>query len=89
MAHSKQAVKRHRQSLRRRAANKARISAVNTQIKRTQAAIDSKDVGKAKEALHEAMRKIDKAAKKNTIHKNTAARRKSLLARRIAALERK
>lgn len=89
MAHSKQALKRHRQSLRRRAANKVRTSAMNTETKRTLAAISAGDVATAKEALRAAMAKIDKAAKKNTIHKNTASRRKSLLARRIAALEAK
>ena len=86
MPHSKQAAKRHRQSLRRRAANRARLSAMKTQIKRTEAAIAGKDSAKAKDALRDAMRKIDKAAKAGTIHKNTAARRKSALARKIAAL---
>lgn len=89
MAHSKQALKRHRQSLRRRAANKIRISAMNTEMKRTLGAIGAGDVAAAKEAIRAAMTKIDKAAKKNSIHKNTAARRKSLLARRLAALETK
>lgn len=89
MAHSKQALKRHRQSLRRRAANKIRTSAMNTEMKRTLGAIAAGDAAAAKEALRVAMTKIDKAAKKNTIHKNTAARRKSLLARRLAALEAK
>ena len=89
MAHSKQALKRHRQSLRRRAANKIRTSAMNTEMKRTLSAINAGNASAAKEALRAAMTKIDKAAKKNTIHKNTAARRKSLLARRLAALEAK
>lgn len=38
------------------------------------------DMKKAKEALVEAYSKIDKAAKRNVLHKNNAARRKSRLA---------
>lgn len=38
------------------------------------------DVKKAKEALTEAYSKLDIAAKKNILHKNNAARRKSRLA---------
>ena len=86
MAHSKQAEKRLRQANRRKLQNKSRLSVMNTHLKRTLNAIAANDVTKATEAIKEAMHKIDKAAKHHTIHKNTAARRKSLLARRLAAL---
>ena len=42
------------------------------------------DTKKAAEALREAYSKIDKAAKKNILHKNNAARRKSRLAALLA-----
>lgn len=86
MANSKQALKRHRQSERRRVANKAMRGRMNTEIKRTTAAFEAGDVEKAREAIREAMSRIDKAAKKNIIHKNTAARRKSSLSRRLNVL---
>jgi small subunit ribosomal protein S20 len=36
-------------------------------------------------AIHEAIRALDKAVSKGVIHRNTAARKKSALARRLAA----
>jgi len=51
------------------------------------AAIEAGDVSQAQGALKEAMRLIDKAAKHNIIHANTAARKKSHLSRRVLALE--
>ncbi len=89
MPHCKQAEKRLRQADKRRLMNKSRMSVMNTHMKRALGALGANDVAKAKEAIREAMHKIDKAAKRHTIHKNTAARRKSLLARRLAALETK
>lgn len=86
MPHCKQAAKRLRQSEKRKVLNRARISAVNTHLKRVSTAIGAKNVDAAKEEIRLAIKKIDKAAKKHTIHKNTAARRKSLLARQLAAL---
>lgn len=87
MAHSKQAQKRLRQADKRRELNKARSSTMKTEIKKTQEAIDAGDATKAAEQLRAAMKRIDKAAKHNVIHKNTAARKKSLLSRRIKALQ--
>jgi small subunit ribosomal protein S20 len=87
MPSSKQAAKRLRQSEKRRIANKGRVSAMKTHIKRTEAAIASGDAAKSREELASAMQKIDKAAKHGTIHKNTASRRKSLLARKLNALK--
>lgn len=86
MPHSKQAAKRLRQADRRRLANRTRMTAMKSQIKRTDAALDAGDLARAQGEMPAVMKKIDKAAKKGTIHKNTAARRKSRLARRLKAL---
>ena len=82
MAHSKQAAKRHRQNVKARTRNKAQRSAMKTAVKDVRRA-ESVDDAKAK--LPEAMKRIDKAAKKRVIHPNAASRLKSRLAKRIAA----
>jgi len=83
MPNSKQAQKRLEQDERRRIANKSKRSAMRTAIRRVLAAPDATT---AKAALPLAMKNIDKAAKDNIIHPNNAARKKSRLARHVAAL---
>lgn len=87
MPNNKQAKKRLRQDERRCEQNKSRSSAMKNQIKKTTAAFAEGELEQAREQLKAAMSKIDLAAKKNIIHKNTAARRKSALSRRLLALE--
>lgn len=84
MAHSKQSRKRIRQNEKRRVANKAKTSEMKTLIKRLEAAVQKGDKAAASAMLPMVCKKIDKAAKANVIHKNTAARRKSLVARLVA-----
>lgn len=64
--------------------NKAINSELKTDLKKANLAIDNKAEDKA-EAVRVAMKKIDKAAAKGILHKNTAARRKSALARKLNA----
>lgn len=73
MAHSKQALKRHRQSEKKRAVNKNARTRIKSTVKKMHAA-KSGDMA-------EAMKKIDKAAKVGAIHKNAASRLKSRLAK--------
>ncbi|HMS15509.1 MAG TPA: 30S ribosomal protein S20 [Planctomycetota bacterium] len=86
MPHSENAKKTLRQNERRRAANKAKRSAMRTFTKRVTSAIEVGDKKLALEELRIAQAQIDKAAKTRVIHPSTAARRKSALARQIAAL---
>ena len=81
MAHSKQALKRNRQNIRVRAANKAQRTGMKTAMKRITTA-ESPAAGA--KSMPEAMKRIDKAAKQGVIHKNAAARHKSRLARKLA-----
>jgi small subunit ribosomal protein S20 len=74
MPNNKQASKRLRQSDDRRQRNKTVKSAMRTAVKQVIEA-DSAEVAQA--AVPAAMKRIDKAAKKNIIHDNTAARMKS------------
>lgn len=87
MANSKQAKKRLRQAEKSRLLNKARSTRMKTEVKRAEEAIATGDATKSEAQLREAIKRIDKAAQKNIIHKNTAARKKSLLARKVAALQ--
>jgi len=81
MPNSKQAAKRARQSEERRLHNKAVRSAMRSAMKRAAGATTAQSAG---ELMPAAMKRIDKAAKTNVIHRNAAARHKSRLARRLA-----
>lgn len=74
--------KRHRQSLRKRAVNRARKSMIKTFTKKAVAAAVS-GATDAVELRQTAESLIDKAAKGSTMHKRTAARKKSRMARAI------
>jgi len=86
LANTKQALKRSRQAEKHRIENKWQISRMNTHLKRVLAAIESKDVNKAKEEYKIAISAADRLVNKGLIHKNKAARHKSRLNKHIAAL---
>jgi small subunit ribosomal protein S20 len=86
VAHSLSAKKRIRQTLKRRARNRARKDSVKQQVKTLLGAISSGDVDKAQAEFRKTAHWLDKVAAKGTIHKNTAARRRSRLALRLNAL---
>ncbi|MCB9833021.1 MAG: 30S ribosomal protein S20 [Planctomycetes bacterium] len=86
MPNSKQAEKRVRTDERRRLHNKAMRSSMRTAIRRVAEAVGNGDKDRAHKALATAMKRIDKCAKRNIIHRNNASRRKSLLARRVGSL---
>jgi len=83
MAHSLSAKKRVRQNAKRRTINRARKSMVKTHIKRFEAALKSGDKAVAVKQFKLAVKKLDKVASTSTIHKNTAARIKSRLTRKL------
>ena len=84
MANIKSQIKRNRQNEKRRLANKAVRSELRTRVKGALVAAES-GTETAEVAAAIAMKNIDKAANKGVIHKNAAARRKSRLAKRLAA----
>ena len=86
MAHSRQARKRVRQNKRRVAINRARLSRIRTFIRRVEEAIESGDKSRAQQALREAQPEIMRGASKALLHRRTASRRVSSLARRVGAL---
>ncbi|HEY3933627.1 MAG TPA: 30S ribosomal protein S20 [Gemmatimonadales bacterium] len=74
----KSAKKRMRQTKTRTARNKATRSELRTAIKKVRTASTPDDAARA---LKEAEQMIDRAGRKNIIHRNTAARTKSRLAK--------
>jgi len=79
MPHTKSAKKHLRQSLERRATNRATKSAIKTQIRKVRAAVASGDLAKAETEFRLAAKKLDRAGAKRVIHPNAAARTKSRL----------
>jgi small subunit ribosomal protein S20 len=75
------AQKRHRQSEERRLRNKSVKSSVRTSVKKFVALAQKKEVNEASVALKLMIKKIDTAAQKGIIKKNTAARKKSRMQR--------
>lgn len=80
------ALKRARQSERRRLRNARVKSIIKTFSKKIIKAVEEKNLEEAQKALTTAMPIIQKAASKNVIHKKTAARKISRLARKVNAL---
>lgn len=84
MANIKSQIKRNEQNEKRRRRNKAVRSDMKTRTKTVEkAAAAGEDT---EEALRLAIARIDKAASKGVIHKNTAARKKSRLVKRVARI---
>jgi small subunit ribosomal protein S20 len=84
MANIKSQMKRNRQNEKLREANKAKRSELKTRAKQAIAASESGDTAATEAAFREAQKRIDMAAAKGLIHKNTAARKKSRLAKRLS-----
>ena len=82
MANNKQSIKRVSINRTKNAQNTMRKSALKTQIKKCKAAIETGASDK-EQVFSETASAIDKAAAKHLIHRNTAARRKSKLARSL------
>jgi small subunit ribosomal protein S20 len=84
MANIKQQKKRNLQNERARVRNKAVRSELKTEAKKVRLAAQGGDLDAATEQAREASRALDKAASRGVLHKRTAARRKSRLAKTLA-----
>ena len=82
MPRIKSAKKRMRQTKVRTARNRGTRSELRTAIKKVRSAATPAEAAKA---LKEAEKLIDRAGRKNIVHRNTAARTKSRLAKAVAA----
>ncbi len=83
MAHSLSAKKRVRQNEKSRVINRARKSMIKTQLKHFDAALEEGDMTKASEQFTLLTKRLDKVAATSTMHKKTAARIKSRMAKRL------
>ncbi|MBM7660771.1 small subunit ribosomal protein S20 [Bacillus mesophilus] len=83
MPNIKSAIKRVKTSNEHRAQNASVKSSMRTAVKNVEALVTNNDLDKAKVALVEASKKLDKAARTGLIHKNAAARQKSRLTKKV------
>ena len=86
MANTPQAKKRIRRNARRATINHSRISRIRSFIKAVESALESGNKKDAAEALKQAQPELFRGVSRGVIHKNTAARKFSRLAKRVAAL---
>ncbi|MBI5967094.1 MAG: 30S ribosomal protein S20 [Deltaproteobacteria bacterium] len=80
------ALKRARQSERRRMRNATIKSAIKTYSKKVLKAVEGKNLEEARETLAGAIPTIQGASSKKVIHKKTAARKISRLTKKVNAL---
>ena len=85
MPNTKSAKKRLRQSLERRTRNRTAKSAVKTQLRKIRELATAGEVDKVKAEIPLTTKKLDQAASRGVLHRNTAARLKSRLSKRLKA----
>jgi small subunit ribosomal protein S20 len=86
MANIKSQIKRIGTNLKAQERNKAVRSEVRTAIRAVREAAVAGDKALATEALKVATKKLDKAVSKGVFHKNSAANKKSAIAKKVSAL---
>jgi small subunit ribosomal protein S20 len=87
MANHKSALKRIRQNNKLRVHNRVFRNRARTLVKKARDSISDGDVQEAIAATRIAVRDLDKAASRGTIHPRNAARRKSRLMKQLATLQ--
>ncbi len=86
MPNIKSAIKRVKTTEKKAVANKITKSAIRTSVKKAKVAVESQ-APDAAAVMKQAVISIDKAAAKGYMHKNTAARKKSRLAKAVNAIK--
>lgn len=87
MANMKNAKKKIKVISKETITNNNYTASMKTACKNVEKAIDSKDKDKANNNLKVAIKRIDKAAQAGAIKKNTAARNKSRLTKKVNEME--
>lgn len=85
MPNTPSAIKRLKQSVKRRMRNRIAKKLIKTYMKRALAATAARQFDQAEADYRTAIAKIDKAGARRVLHPNTAARRKSRLTREYHA----
>ncbi|MBI9074992.1 MAG: 30S ribosomal protein S20 [Desulfatibacillum sp.] len=86
MANHKSALKRATQNTIRQMRNRSYKTRLRNMVKKVNQAVEAESVDEAKAILIETQAIIDKCASKGVIHKNTASRKISRLAKKVDAL---
>ena len=87
MANTKSAKKATRVASRRTTINKNRVSRIRTSVRKVEEAISSGDQNAAAAALQAAQPELMRGAQKGMIHKNSASRKVSRLAKRVKTMK--
>jgi len=87
LANIKSQIKRNRQNEKRRLRNRVYRGRARTSVKNARQSIVTGGIEEARQTTLIAIKELDHAAEKGILHKNNAARRKSRLMKRLAALE--
>ena len=87
MANIKQQKKRVLTNEKRRMRNKSVRSATRTEIRKFREAVESGDKAAAEAQLRVASRQLDKAVTKGVFHRNSAANKKSNMARALNKMD--
>jgi len=85
VANTRSAIKRMKQSEQRRQRNRAARSTIRSSVKTARTALAGKS-SDSRAAVQEAIRTLDRAVTRGVMHRNTAARKKSALARKLNTL---
>ena len=86
MAHHRSAKKRIRQTEKRTAVNRSRMSRIRTFVRKVEDALAKGDADTARTAFAEAEPELRRGVSKGVVHLNTASRKISRLSRRVKAL---
>jgi small subunit ribosomal protein S20 len=86
LANHKSAVKRHRQSEKRRARNAPVKTALKTAIKRVRDSVEKANAEEAKNNLKTTVVLLDRAVTKGVLHRNNASRRISRLTNAVNSM---
>lgn len=87
MANHFSALKRARQTVKRTARNRSNSSRLRTVLRDFREILEKGDKKAAEQAFPQTVSALDKAIQKGSLHENTAARYKSRLSARLAALK--
>ena len=87
MANHPSALKRYRQSRKRRTANRSSKSRLHRMIRDLEAVVATGDKKKSETRLREISQALAKAASNGLVHASMASRKTSRLSRRVAALK--
>ena len=87
MANHFSALKRARQTERRTTRNRSNTSRLRSALRDMRSALASGDKNAAEQVFRKTVSALDKGIQKGVLHENTAARYKSRLNKRLAALK--